>query len=318
MGMILVLAALARAADTCHAWGEAGPLTDADVDAPESSGVVAATDGADVYYTMNDAGGDAALYLFDSAGTFLAEQLIEGATNTDWEDLAPGPCPDALGGSAGERCIYIADIGDNAETRATITLWVVPESESTASIVDAVACPLVYEDGPRDAETLLVAPADAAEPGVVRIVSKEGDGEAKVYRVDALRCADTPDMLTRETELQLDGAATGGAMSATAAVIRTLESAWVWQDCSFTAATWDTAPTELALGADPQGEAIGFTADGGFITTSESAPFRFRTIPCEAPGPPPCSGCGCSTAGGSGAGWALTAGLMLALRRRRR
>lgn len=313
MGLMLLVAAAAHAADACHAWGEAGPLTDADVDAPESSGVLAATDGADRYTTMNDAGGDAALYVFDGAGGFVAEQLVQGATNTDWEDLAPGPCPDALGGALGERCVYIADIGDNDETRETVTIWVVPESADT--IVDAVACPLVYEDGPRDAETLLVAPADAEAPGVVRIVSKEGDGEAKVYRVDALSCSATPDTLTREAELQLDGPATGGAMSATAAVIRTLESAWVWQDCAFTADTWALEPDALELGADPQGEAIGFTADGGFITTSESAPFRFRTIPCEAEGPPPCDGCGCGTPG-AGSGW-LAAGLAAAVAARR-
>jgi MYXO-CTERM domain-containing protein len=287
----------AQAADTCIAWDEAGPLTDADVDSPESSGVAASTletgENA-LFYTLDDAGGPASLHMFDASGAFRGEQVIVNASNTDWEDLASGPCPDALAGSLGDQCLYIADIGDNDELRASITLWVVPESSET--IVDAIGCALQYEDGARNAETLLVSPADSAEAGTIRIVTKESDGEAKVYRVEALSCADTPDTLTREAELQLDGAATGGAMTATTAVIRTLSSAWVWQDCGFSAQSWAQKPVALDLGTDPQGEAIGVTADGGFVTTSETSPFRFRVIPCAETGTPPCASCGCATA----------------------
>ena len=38
------------------------------------------------------------------------------------------------------------------------------------------------------------------------------------------------------------------------------------------------------------------TADGGFVTTSETSPFRFRLIPCAETGTPPCASCGCATA----------------------
>jgi MYXO-CTERM domain-containing protein len=293
---LLGAAQTAHAAETCIAWDEAGPLTDADVESPESSGVAASTletsDNA-VFYTLDDAGGPASLHMFDASGAFRGEQVIVNATNTDWEDLAGGPCPDALNGSLGERCLYIADIGDNDELRPSITLWVVPES--TETIVDAVSCGLQYEDGARDAETLLVSPAESAEAGTIRIVTKESDGEAKVYRTDQLSCGDTPDTLTREAELQLDGAATGGAMTSTTAVIRTLSSAWVWQDCAFSTQTWTRKPVALDLGTDPQGEAIGVTPDGGFITTSETSPFRFRLIPCAETGTPRCGTCGCSS-----------------------
>lgn len=311
MGLIL-LALVARAADdACVAWGDAGALTDADVDAPESSGVAASTVEDGLYYTLNDAGGNASLLMFDESGEFRGEQLVEGATNTDWEDLASGPCPAAV--DAGS-CLYIADIGDNDGTRDAITLWVVPETSET--IVDAVACMLAYPDGPRDAETLLVNPEGAEGAGTVRIVSKESDGEAKIFKRATLACGDTPDALQLEAEVQLDGPATGGVMTESVVVVRTLSSAWAWQDCGITADTWNAAPELIDLGSDPQGEAIGVTMDGGFITTSESSPFRFRLIPCTERGAPPCSSCGCAASNAAPyLGWVL--GLVLLGRRRR-
>lgn len=311
MGLIL-LALVARADDeVCVAWGEAGALTDADVDAPESSGVAASTVEDGLYYTLNDAGGAATLLMFDASGAFRGEQLVEGATNTDWEDLAAGPCPAAVDAAS---CMYIADIGDNDGTRDTITLWVVPES--TETIVDAVACTLAYPDGPRDAETLLVTPTGAEGAGTVRVVSKESDGEAKIFKRTALDCGEAPEALQLEAEVQLDGPATGGVMTESVVVLRTLSSAWAWQDCGITADTWNAAPELIDLGADPQGEAIGVTIDGGFVTTSESSPFRFRLIPCTERAAPPCTTCGCASSHAPPhAAWVLG---LAALGRRRR
>jgi len=311
VGLILLALVAHGAEDACLAWGDAGALTDADVDAPESSGVAASTVEDGLYYTLNDAGGAATLLLFDDSGEFRGEQLVEGATNTDWEDLASGPCPAAVDAAS---CLYIADIGDNDGARDTITLWVVPESVET--IVDAVACTLVYPDGPRDAETLLVTPAGAEGAGTVRVVSKESDGEAKIFKQAALACRDEPDALQLEAEVQLDAPATGGVMTESIVVVRTLSSAWAWQDCGITADTWNAAPELIDLGSDPQGEAIGVTMDGGFITTSESSPFRFRLIPCAERGVAPCTSCGCASSNAAPyAAWVL--GLVLLGRRRR-
>ncbi len=306
MGLILLsLAAWANRAKppaaVCVAWDEAGPLTDAEIDVDESSGVAASTVEEGLYYTLNDAGGDRNLYLFDELGATRALQLVVGATNTDWEDLASGPCP------GGGDCLYIADIGDNDDSRGFITIWIVPESAET--IVDAVGCDLVYEDGPRDAEALLVDPSS----GVVRIATKEDDGEVKIYKVDALSCGDEPDVLVREAEITLDGAVTGGVMTQNTVVLRTLSTAWVWQACDV-ATIWPMTPVALDLGEDPQGEAIGVRSDGGFITTSESSPFRFRIVPCAETGQVECPKCGCSSAGtGTGTGlvmllWAWACG----------
>lgn len=320
MGLIVLLIAIGagRASDTCLTWDEAGQLLEApEVPAPESSGVAASTLEPGLYYTHNDAGNDSALYLFEADGTYRYAQVVANATNTDWEDLAAAPCPDAAGG-ADEPCLYIADIGDNTESRDAITLWVVPEN--TEMVLDATACTLTYEDGPRDAEALLVSP-----DRTVRIVSKEGDGDAKVYKVDALTCGETPDTLTREAELTLDGPATGGFISADTAIIRTHTTAFVWEDCGpIDAATWIASPDTYDLANDPKGEAVTLTPEGDMLTTSEGTAadrqgLLFRVTSCAEHGEPKCAGCGCATPPGSGTlSTVLAAGMVLLAARRRR
>ena len=134
-------------------------VTDGDVGAIQSSGLAAARTQADIYYTHNDAGGEPAIYLFTAQGEWLGAQTITGATNTDWEDVSPGPCP---AGVDAESCLWIADIGDNEEVRPYVSVWVVAESVQASA--PAIECRLVYPDGePEDAEALWVDP-----DGVIR------------------------------------------------------------------------------------------------------------------------------------------------------
>lgn len=260
--------------EVCSTWDEPGARVSGDVDITESSGVAAsAVDG--VFVTIADAANDAVIYRFDREGASLGQQLVAGATNTDWEDIAAAPCPD------GGDCLWVADIGDNDESRETVTVWILPDTD--ASIVDATACTLSYEDGPRDAEAILVGDG-------IRVVTKEADGEAKVYLADC-----DAGTLSREVELTLGEAVTGGVMTDAGPILRTATTAWSWQACSNW--TWGSAPLEIALASDAQGEGIGWDGES-LITTSEGAPFGFSTIAClEAD---PCdAACACSGANAS-------------------
>lgn len=295
--------ASAYAADEiCTAWGEASSVTVEEVGNGESSGLVAWDD---YLFTMDDAAGATLLYAIRTDGSYVGAQEVGGATNTDWEDLGLGPCPAAVDATT---CLFVADIGDNDENRASLTLWVYPAG--TDQKVEATACELVYEDGPRDAETLLVS-AD----GAVRVVSKEGDGEAKIYRVDVLECGEEPDTLVREAEIQLDGAATGGAVRADGAqlAIRSASTAWIWGACAL---DWAAPLTSVALPASGQGEAIALGAGGELILSTEGEPLVIDTLPCEAT--EACERCGCAGVGRAGwGGWLLSAGVIVAGRRRR-
>jgi hypothetical protein len=311
--MFLIEPAFAGESEACAQYGEAGdPIQVTDEEFPDiqSSGVAAARGQENVYYTLDDSGGEPKLYMFDTTGdgAYIGAQLIQGgATNTDWEDLAAGPCPDTVDA---EHCLWIADTGDNDSNRSGIVLWVVPES--TRGSESAVACNLVYPGGEsHDAEALLVGP-----DRTVRIVTKSGDGDATVYRVSDPRCDDgDAQTLVKEAKITSAEKFTGGAMSAdgTQIVLRSLERAWLWTGCTV---AWGDTPTEVDLGVQEQGESIAFDNDGSLVTTSEGMPLTVWHTPCDETEALTCPGCGCG--GSDAAGLLLVGPLGAWLRRRRR
>lgn len=303
--MFLFSLAIAEPISTCAAWGEGERIEVTDLDITESSGLAAARATSDVFYTLQDAGGDPILYLFSSDGSGLGEQAVQGAENIDWEDLAPGPCPASVGGA---DCLYIGDIGDNDGNRDEIVVYVVPES--TGPIVEAAACRLSYPDGEaHDAEALLISP-----DGTLRIVTKSGEGDPKVYRLDAPACDGGLETLEEEAELSLSGEdeadreVTGGAMSADGGtlVLRSYSQAWVWRGCQI---NW-SKPEVFSLASEPNGEAITFVGDT-LYTSSEGTPFRVWALPCATPDQQRCCGCGGDSAG------LLLVPLLVLVRRRR-
>lgn len=249
--------------------------------------------------TLADSSGNAELYLIDGDGEFARTIPISGASNTDWEDLAVGPCDEG-------DCAWIADIGDNEGVRSEVTIWRVPLSDDT--ILAATACPLVYDDGrAHDAEALLWFP-DAS----VRVVTKSSTNTT-VYRSEPLRCNGTAQTLTEEVELDLEEPVTGGAVSADGSIVvlRGLTAGWVWSGCGI---DWSAEPEALLFVGEDQGEAVTVGADGTLSSSSEGDRFELHELPCTEAEPLVCSDCGCST--GTEPAPALLAAAALALRRR--
>jgi hypothetical protein len=296
------------AAEICSSWDPIGnQLVFEDAPISESSGVTWGRLNPELYYTLDDEGNEAVLHLFNLKQEFLGDQLVRGAINTDWEDLAAGPCPESV---AAESCLYIGDIGDNHGERESLTIFIIPESSNAAE--DAISCLLKYPDNKHyDAETLLVDPE-----GVVRLVTKEGDGEAKVYRVDSLACDRTAQELLEEAELSLQGDSeedrkvTGGAISedGSQVVLRSYSKGWLFDGCPL---NWNVEPVVLDLGSQPKGEGITFGEDLALVTTSEGTPFRVWELPCIEFVESPCKECGC----GDKSGLILLVGLGLWRRR---
>lgn len=303
---------LAFAGDVCTVYGstEAAVEVGALEEPIQASGIAAARGEDDLYYIHDDNGGAAGLYMVSGTGEYLGYQELqgEGLVNEDWEDIAPGPCPDAVDA---EHCLWIGDIGDNDKDRPNIDVWVVRESRGVSET--AAHCILVYPEGKkRDAEALFVDPA-----GALRIVTKDNDG-AKVFVLTDPQCdGATTQTLVEETELVLDEKVTGAAMNAdgTAVVLRGLLKAWSWTGCSL----WSGPPEELSLTVEPQGEAVTFANDGALVTTSEifsDEPLRLWRTPCAETAPVTCpeAPCGC----GDSAALLLLLPLGGLLRRRRR
>ncbi len=133
----------------------------------ELSGLAASRLHPGVLYGINDSGGSASVYAIDDAGATVATLSLAGVDARDWESLAPGRAAD------GSPVLWIGDIGDNSENQSRVRLL---EIDEPAELVDQdVAFRsfwIAYEDGPHNAEALVVHPSD----GRVWVATK-GNGE---------------------------------------------------------------------------------------------------------------------------------------------
>ena len=253
----------------------------------ESSGVTPSTRRAGVLWTHNDSGDEPRLYATDSAGDDLGSVRVAGARNVDWEDLGAGPCAPAP-----TRCLYIADIGDNARARDHIVIYRLAEPDPPAAASDTLrsvgidqATSLRYPDHPHDAEAVVVDGPDR-----ILVITKEILGRPRVYRlpprstpqrpgaVDTLRLVGLLDLAPSLARLRV---VTGAAVSpdGRVAAVRTYSSV------SFYRLRGDSLPVPLTPPegitipfVEPQGEGIAFLSPTELVLTSERGQSDHATI----------------------------------------
>jgi hypothetical protein len=240
----------------------------------ESSGLAASRRYAaqSLLWTHNDSGGEPALYTINPQGETVAEVLLQGATNVDWEDIAV----------AGDW-IYVADTGDNLRRREDVTIYRVREPQLDANKtnqkleVEPEAMTLKYPEGARDCETILVT-----AKGEVLVVSKNG-GPSLIFKTPQPFQNGITQTLEQVGEYSFTGKTaysyltTGGSVSPDGKklVIRTYTHAYEWQIPAKNnwRALWKTAPRKIELPPTKQGESIAYSADGSrFFLTSEGVP----------------------------------------------
>ncbi|MFZ7125607.1 MAG: hypothetical protein ACOWWM_05570 [Desulfobacterales bacterium] len=129
---------------------------------------------------MNDGGHPPSLFAIDTSGRAVASARVIGVQNHDWEDLASFR-------RNGISYLLIADVGDNGRQADRYTLYIVEEPEVKAP---TAALPAIrprgtirfqYEDGPRDCESVAVAP----DLNRVFLISKRDDPPA-LYALDLI------------------------------------------------------------------------------------------------------------------------------------
>ncbi len=92
--------------------------------ANESSGL-ARNDAHGTLWTHNDSGGQPELYEFDMEGHLLSTLPVPDARNVDWEDMAQSP----------DGTLYIGDLGNNANQRRDLTIYVLPPAAKTTAAI---------------------------------------------------------------------------------------------------------------------------------------------------------------------------------------
>lgn len=233
----------------------------------ELSGLVSSRRDPEAFWAHEDGGNPSVLVAIDASGSTLSEHALP-ATLTDWEDLQA-----AIDPATGTPTVFLADIGDNARSRGSVSVWVADEPDPRVDgPLAAHELELTYPDGPHDAETLLVDPLTFD----LYVVTKVSSGAAGLYVKRA------PHDVAGASVLEDLGEPPALALTATSGDVSPDGTRVVVRDYTTTAllfrrdgylpledALW-TAPCEVTLHGEQQGEAIGFTADGAaLVTTSE-------------------------------------------------
>ncbi|MGW1998375.1 hypothetical protein [Embleya sp. NPDC001921] len=143
-------------------------LTIKDERVTESSGLVASAQHPDVYWTHNDSSDAPRIYAIGKDGATKATITLSGVDARDWEAITVGK------DDAGKPALFVGDIGDNLHGKWP-EVWIYRFAEP-ATLADATVKPtkfrVKYDNGPRDAEALLLDP----RTNKLYIASKEAEG----------------------------------------------------------------------------------------------------------------------------------------------
>jgi hypothetical protein len=249
--------------------GEVAGVVEYD-DITAASGLVASRQHADVLWLQNDVG-DSRLFAINRNGDHLAT-FETGVDARDWEDLAIGPGP-----VAGMDYLYIADTGDNSESRSEVVVYRVPEPDVDAdqspvaeTLSGVAALRFKYPDGPHDTETLIVDPAT----GDLYLITKR-DARSRIYQADYPQSTGATTTLEFVGELTWTAAAAGDiSPDGDELILKDLHNVYYYarpEGTSIAEALAGT-PEELPYISQPLGEGLTFDADGmGYYTHSEGA-----------------------------------------------
>ncbi|MBS1530306.1 MAG: hypothetical protein JSU01_08360 [Bacteroidetes bacterium] len=239
-------------------------------DLVEVSGVAASRLNPGILYIQNDGGNPNQVYMIDGAGANKGTLNIPEA-NRDWEDIAVGPGP-----VAGKSYFYLGDIGDNHSAYSSVIIYRFEEPDLSGqtfpvniNVTKIDTIKLKYPDGPRNAETLMVDPNTKD----IYIASKQSNF-CQLYVAHYPQSTTSTTVMTPVVKLYFDKA-TGGDISpdGTEILLRSNQLIWYWKLPAGTSILQGLLmQPEVAPYAnnEPQGEGIGFAADGsGYYTDTE-------------------------------------------------
>jgi hypothetical protein len=247
----------------------------------EASGAAVTPRRPGALWTVNDGGNPTALYLIDTSGALLTTQPLSGVTNTDWEEVALGSCP-------GGQCLYIADVGDNAERRTEVAIYRLLEPRLTGALPaelpprSAEVLRFRYPDGPHDVEAM-----EVNGRGDVLLVTKGRSGGVLLFRLPAASWGEVAVVAERLDSLPIvaNGGmgrlVTGAGLSpdGTKLMVRTYRDLFPFAVNSNGTLRPLGKPTACdILGREPQGEAVDWLDNERLVLTSERGLMKSGTV----------------------------------------
>ncbi|MBX2895185.1 MAG: hypothetical protein KF763_07075 [Cyclobacteriaceae bacterium] len=238
-----------------------------DIKLEEASGLVASAAHPGYFWTHNDSGNGAELFLIDSTAQIVATMPLAHVRNRDWEDitLGPGPEPD-------KTYLYVGDIGDN---NAQYPYKIIYRLEEPAQIENKViekfdTLYIQLPDGTRDSEALMIDPITSR----MFIISKREDSVRLYQFANTWRSGDT---LTAELKIKMpffNTVAADVAVDGSEVILKNYDHVYYWKR-NGSEPIPDLllqSPIELKYKPEKQGESIAWSRDGsGYYTLSESS-----------------------------------------------
>ena len=247
-----------------------GKLQNKEID--EASGLVSSRTHEGILYTHNDSGGDPHVYILDTLGEDRGKIILSGVKNRDWEDIAIGPGPDPK-----LNYIYVGEIGDNNAVHHQIKIFRFPEPKNLKkeSVVKPEILTLIYPDGPKDAETLMIDPITHD----IFILSKR-DSLNILYRAPQSAFESKKFELEKIMELPFTMSVAGDISSdGSQILVKNYFTVFYWKrhENESIAEAMSRKAQILPYKPEPQGEAVAFHPSGkSYYTLSEK---RFNIDP---------------------------------------
>jgi len=238
----------------------------------EASGLAYSRRSGQALWVHNDSGGSTFINAVSEHGRRLADVELQGTTCRDWEDIA-------INVEDGISYIYLADIGDNAYVRSSLTIYKFEEPEVSQDwngqdIVigaqDIEHIHIRYPDYHRDCEAMAVDPLN----GDILLFTKNHEQYASdVFKVPhGWGDPKTLEYIATLPYIKVTGADI--SPSGDTLALTNYWEGWSWTK-PYPSTPWadflKTYPTpcNIPVKEEPQREAIAVT-DSGYWTTSEN------------------------------------------------
>ncbi|MEJ5053958.1 hypothetical protein [Sphingobacterium sp. MYb382] len=237
----------------------------------ELSGMIQSDAYPDKFWTHNDSGDLANIYLMNSKGELEGTYRLEGIDATDMEDVAKYRLD-------GRTYLVLADIGDNRAVRKHISLyifeepkWKVGQKKYQIPRSQIKVINLKYSDKARDAEAIFIDPVDLS----CYLISKR-DFNVGVYSFPILQEDGAELTLQRQWTLPFTFVTSADiASKGEAVVIKNLTTIYYWKrkEGATIRETLNQPFETLEYSPEPQGEAICFDKDATVFYTISERPF---------------------------------------------
>jgi hypothetical protein len=232
----------------------------------EASGLVASVANPGFFWTINDSGNPAEVFLIDQHATIRLVCTLANIKNRDWEDIAIDLA------HSGKNYLYVADIGDNSLQYENKIVYRFEEpvlSKGEEIIINNFETfVLNMPDGKRDAETILIDP----KTHDLFMISKGRDNSDLYVAPNPLS---TGTMTFQKILSMPFRQIVAGSISSDGqkVLLKNYSSIYLWERTGTESLSqlFTKEPKNVPYQREQQGEAIAWSRDGTqFYTLSES------------------------------------------------